>query len=320
MKDQQSAVGLSLANGSSVGLAAGDKLASVFISHLVNIMQLGSVADPKFNILLRIEGQKPYGTYEIDGITEESKKTENMLWDSGYWKFFGAGKEESAICILSSDFIDKPFFMQLKYIFSIIGYVAMGGGGLIVHGGLAEKDNKGIVFSGKSGAGKTTAINRLPDPWKPLSDDNTLIIRDDNGAYWAYPLPTRSRFKEQGLGGTWNVQHCVPLKGIFFLAQDSNDRLRPLDINDAIYLINRCASGAMMPIFEIAAPERKKRAVMQILDNSIAMARAIPAYIFELSLTGSFWNDVERELNKKILIDQENPKACHPKPIIRCHS
>jgi hypothetical protein len=311
MRDMQDVVSLSLANGISLGLVPGDKLASLFISRLANVMQLRSIADPTFNIVLRIDGQEPYGIYE-------SNKTESLLWDCGYWKLFRGGIEKTATCVLNMEFIDKPFYIHLDYISGIIGYVALNKRGLIIHGGLAEKDNKGVIFSGKSGVGKTTTINRLADPWKPLCDEHTLIVRDDRGTYWGHPLPTRSRFNRNGSGGTWNSQYCVPLKGIFFLAQDSNDQIISLNINDAIYLINRCSSGAMAPIFEMAEPEKKKRALNQILESSINLAQAIPVHILKLSLTGSFWNDVERAIDKRAIMNQENPKACHPVPTIHC--
>jgi SynChlorMet cassette protein ScmC len=318
MRDMHDVVGLSLANGISLGFAPGDKLASLFISRFASVMQLRSIANPTLNIILRIDGQEPYGIYESNSITEKEIKKKLLLWDCGYWKLFEGEIEKTAICVLNMEFADESFYEQLDYISGIIGYVALNKRGLIIHGGLAEKDNKGVIFSGKSGVGKTTTINRLADPWKPLCDEHTLIVRDDRGTHWAHPLPTRSRFNRNGSGGTWNSQYCVPLKGIFFLTQDSNDQIISLNINDAIYLINRCSSGAMAPIFEMAEPEKKKRALNQILEGSINLAQAIPVHILKLSLTGSFWNDVERAIDKRAIMDQENLKACHPVPTIHC--
>jgi SynChlorMet cassette protein ScmC len=291
-------VGLSLENGIRMGFMPGDEMAASLIFRLIDIMQLGPIEDSTQNIILRIEGQDPFPSYKKDGIIEQGEKKECVLWENGYWKIYKAAKEKTVICSLSMDFAEEPCNEKLRCISAIIGYFIISSGGLIIHGGYAEKDGKGVVFSGTSGAGKTTTMNRLPDRWKPLCDEHTLIVRDCNGTFWAHPLPTGSRFKEQGPGGSWNVQHSVPLEGIFFLTKDATDQVISLNKTDGAYLTYRRAEEGMVSLFEWAEPEKKKRAIMQIINNSFAFAQAMPAYILKLSLTGSFWNEVDRALNK----------------------
>jgi SynChlorMet cassette protein ScmC len=92
-------------------------------------------------------------------------------------------------------------------------------GGLLLHGGLAENQpgGYGAILAGPSGAGKSTASRRLHRPWRSLSDDAVLVVRDRGGAYRAHPWPTRSAFLPWGSGGTWDVGYAVLLKGIFYL-------------------------------------------------------------------------------------------------------
>jgi len=199
---------------------------------------------------------------------------------------------------MNNQFNEEPFFMQMGYISALISSIALDSGCLFIHGGLVEKDGIGVIFAGRSGVGKTTAVNRVPAPWMPLCDDSTFIVKDNQDAYWAHPMPTRSRFKDEGPGGVWNVQHSVPLKGIFFLIQDDNEHLIPLNRTNSAYLINRFADEAMGSLIGWTEGETRKAITMQILNNSSALAQAIPAYILGLSLTGTFWNDVDRVMKK----------------------
>ena len=59
--------------------------------------------------------------------------------------------------------------------------------GLLLHGALAVHNGAGFILAGPSGVGKTTASRRLPLPWRSLSDDCVLVVRDANGRYWAHP-------------------------------------------------------------------------------------------------------------------------------------
>ena len=90
---------------------------------------------------------------------------------------------------------------QLMEIGLVISSCAEARGGLLIHGALAKKNNQGIILAGPSDAGKTTASLRLPSSWTSLSDDCTLIVRDDNGQYHAHPWPTWSSFLLNGNQG-----------------------------------------------------------------------------------------------------------------------
>jgi SynChlorMet cassette protein ScmC len=298
MEDREKAVGFSLANGIKLGLMPGDELARSFISHLIEIMQLRPIANPTFSVVLRVSGQEPYPVYGEEAFKGSQTKTV-ILRETNLLTLIGDEKEEAAICILSDHFNDEPFFMQMSYIFALISSIALNQGCIFIHGGLVEKDHMGLIFAGRSGVGKTTAVNRIPPPWTPLCDETTLIVKDDRGVYWAHPMPTRSRFREEGPGGVWNVQHSVPLKGIFFLIQDDEEQLIPLNRINSAFLINQFADEAMGALFGWCDIKTRTPIFTQILSSSSAIAQAVPAYILRLSLNGTFWEDVDRILLKK---------------------
>ncbi len=70
---------------------------------------------------------------------------------------------------------------------------------------------------------------RLPSPWRSLSDDLTLVVRDDRGRYGvilglagaSFGMPKKS-------GRSLDVSYAVPLKGIFFLLR--HKRIKPSEL------------------------------------------------------------------------------------------
>ncbi|MBD3386651.1 SynChlorMet cassette protein ScmC [candidate division KSB1 bacterium] len=198
-------------------------------------------------------------------------------------------------------------------------------GGVLLHGALAarplflsendsgEKAVKAVLLVGPGNAGKTTASNRLPLPWRALSDDAALVLRDRHGQYWAHPWPTWSRFYSSngnpGPGGSWNVQQAVPLSAVFFLSQSSRDRVEPFQPTDTMALLMDAAQqvGKSM-IFYMQDDEI--RAIYQEQLNAVEMlARTVPAFTLHISLTGRFWKEIESVLlNRKTKQKQFNSR------------
>lgn len=177
-------------------------------------------------------------------------------------------------------------------------------GGLLLHSGLAllpslrgseAGGEGGILFTGRSGVGKSTAARRLPPPWSALSDDATLVVRDAAGAHWAHPWPTWSRFfgREKGDGGdTWEVQRAAPLRAIFVLEQGAEDHVEPLGPGHAVALLTELALQPatyflhQLPLDEIAAYNRQR------FENTCALVQSVPAYLLHASLEGAFWEEI----------------------------
>ena len=170
-------------------------------------------------------------------------------------------------------------------------------GGLLLHGALAEREGCGVLLAAPGGTGKTTASNRLPPPWRSLSDDLTLVLRDNEGQWWAHPWPTWSRFAPGGPGGTWDVQHAVPLHAVFYLVQAPADKVEPLGAGRATAKLAQSAEEAAC-YSSIPGPsiEEIRTLRQQSFDLLCALARAVPAFVLHLSLTGAFWVEIERTL------------------------
>jgi SynChlorMet cassette protein ScmC len=145
--------------------------------------------------------------------------------------------------------------------------------------------------------GKSTALRRLPLPWRALADDVTLLIQDDEGTYWAHPWPTWSRFfgEEAGDGGdTWDVQQAVPLRAIFVLEQGKIDRTDPVGPGQAVCLLAelglQTSTYAMrdMPLEEVSMFNLER------FKNLCALVESVPVHLLDVSLEGAFWKEIEQ--------------------------
>ena len=173
--------------------------------------------------------------------------------------------------------------------------------GLFLHGALAERNGFGVILAGPSGVGKTTASVRLPSPWRPLSDDMTLVVRDAQGRYWGHPWPTWSFFRESNNSGRmWDVSYAVPLKGLFFLAQAREDRAERIGAGWATGMLLETARQASGPLDDGSRNEDLTTMNLQLFNNSCKMAKSMKSFILNVSLNGQFWKDMDLALNSPI--------------------
>jgi SynChlorMet cassette protein ScmC len=154
----------------------------------------------------------------------------------------------------------------------------------------------GVIMAAPGGTGKTTASNRLPAPWRSLCDDTTLVVRDTQGNYWAHPWPTWSRFANEGPGGTWEVQNAVPIKGIFILTQSVEERLERVGTGQAVSLLGESVTQASMFMAAGLCKEELRALHLKQFNNLCALARVVPAHLLHISLTGTFWQQIEQTL------------------------
>lgn len=174
--------------------------------------------------------------------------------------------------------------------------------GLFLHGALAERNGYGVILAGPSGVGKTTASIRLPSPWRSLSDDMTLVVRDEQGRYWGHPWPTWSFFWESNNSGRkWDVSYAVPLKGLFFLAQASKDRAERIGAGQAACMLLETAQQATSGRLDDKSINGELKAMnLQLFKNACIMAKSMKSFILNVSLNGQFWKEMDLALNSSI--------------------
>jgi SynChlorMet cassette protein ScmC len=203
-------------------------------------------------------------------------------------------------CILSPSANWEGRHVNLMRLSLAFAREAQAHGGLLMHGALAERDGIGVIMAAPGGTGKTTASNRLKSPWVSLCDDTTLVVRDQAGKYWAHPWPTWSRFQNGGPGGAWDVQMAVPLKGIFILSQAPEDRVERVGPGKGVSLIVESVTQASI-FMTMGLPKGELRSLyLEQFNNLCALTHIIRVHVLHISLTGCFWQEIERALGESI--------------------
>ena len=170
-------------------------------------------------------------------------------------------------------------------------------GGALIHGALAARDGTGVLLTGVSGVGKSTASERLAPPWCSLCDDTALVVRDSAGAYWAHPWPTWSRLFEGHDTDSWDVGRAVRLAVVFRLSRNPHRRPAPLPVPEAAsWLLDR-VYDCSWDIFR-ERPSGEARALqVQLFHNACDLAAATPVYPLQVTLRGTFWKTMEQVLD-----------------------
>jgi hypothetical protein len=105
-------------------------------------------------------------------------------------------------------------------------------GGFLVHAASAIRGGKAFLFSGVSGAGKTT-ISRLAPPDATLLTDEISYVRREGNRYLACGTPFAGELARVG-------ENCsAPLSALFFLEKGLQNRIEPIGPTEAIQRLLR---------------------------------------------------------------------------------
>jgi len=132
-------------------------------------------------------------------------------------------------------------------------------GVLVIHGATVEYDGMALLFTGHSGAGKSTIAEIAESAGaKVLSDDRSIVtLRDSTATVWGTP---------------WHGSHrrgspeAIPLTAMFLLVQDVQDRA------DAISPAR--ATGELL--VRLIHPGSRPTDMERLLDGVAAVAERVP--------------------------------------------
>lgn len=105
-------------------------------------------------------------------------------------------------------------------------------GGFLVHAASAIRNGKAFIFSGVSGAGKTT-ISRLAPPDATLLTDEISYVRREGNRYLACGTPFAGELARVG------ANESAPLNALFFLEKGQQNSIEPIAPTDAIQRLMR---------------------------------------------------------------------------------
>jgi SynChlorMet cassette protein ScmC len=267
----------------------------------------------KLASILEIEPSEPNGHPRlifIQGDRDNPMTPEEMRFNnedfenlsSGGWrvndlrsvKLWYHSETEDVICELNRQVISEIEIFRLCFTINPIYRRAQEVGGLPFHASLIELNGCGVLLAGKGNTGKSTCCSRIPRPWQALCDDETLIILDARNKYQAHPFPTWSNYLYDRQKQSWNVQRHVPLAAICFLEQSETDEVIPIGQGQAGILINKSASEVCHKLWRGLNPEEEIVQKKNLFENACALAKSVPAFTLRASLTGRFWEEIEK--------------------------
>jgi SynChlorMet cassette protein ScmC len=168
-------------------------------------------------------------------------------------------------------------------------------GGLSIHAALIERYGNCVMISAPGGTGKSTCCERIPSPWHAICDDESLIVLNKQEKYVAHPIPTWSFLFDEN-SKSWNTQQYFPLKAIFFLEQSENDEVIPIGQGQSAILIADAVSWIWARVWKNINDQEKSKIRKEVFDNACQLAKTIPAFKLRASLTGKFWEEMEKTL------------------------
>lgn len=132
-------------------------------------------------------------------------------------------------------------------------------GGMLMHASSVVRNGRAYIFTGVSGAGKTTISRLAPTDTHVLTDEMSFIRLEPEG-YVAYGTPFAGELARPGE----NIR--APLAGIFLLRQGAENRIDDVSEQDAV-------RGLMGNILFLA---QDPDLVNAVFDSAIALAARVP--------------------------------------------
>jgi len=108
----------------------------------------------------------------------------------------------------------------------LINYFALNKNGLILHAAAIKDGNKGLVFAGRSGSGKSTSARLWHKYTKAaVLNDDRVIVRRIGRQFYVYSGPWHGEFGN----GVVAYPRKAPLKGLFFIEHAEKNFVCKLD-------------------------------------------------------------------------------------------
>ena len=143
--------------------------------------------------------------------------------------------------------------------------------GFFLHAATVIRDGRAYLFTGKSGAGKSTVASLAPEG-SVLTDELSLVRRED-GIWRAYGTPFWGEFR----AGDSNTS--APIAGIFRLVQAENNRVAPL----------RSVELLRAMIGNVLFFSRQPADSQQLLNIVSRAAQELRGYTLEFRKDRTFW-------------------------------
>jgi len=145
-------------------------------------------------------------------------------------------------------------------------------GGCLLHAASAVRNGRAFVFTGVSGAGKSTMAGLAP-PDATLLTDEISCIRPVNGGYRAFGTPFVGDLDKAGE----NIS--APIAALYLLAKGPENKIEPLSRNQTIRILMRNT------LFFAKDPKLAEA----LFETACGIAAQVPAYRLIFTPTPDVW-------------------------------
>lgn len=180
---------------------------------------IGEVAEPHYTFDVQLRAPFPMGSDEDVHVSRRGHYWRVQRGD--FLAEWDPGSRRGWIRQVQSPY-------SLDSVLRIVHTILLAGeGGMLMHASSAIRNGRAYVFTGVSGAGKTT-ISRLAPADATLLTDEMSFIRLHGEGYRAYGTPFAGELARPG------ENTSAPLAGIFLLAQGPENRIEDVSPQDAV--------------------------------------------------------------------------------------
>lgn len=182
-------------------------------------------ASPDFEFQLELS--QPFGDARLDDDVR--------VWsDAGMWFFqrgdFYAEWDQQA---RRGKMLHLPNPYSVDAVLRIVHSLVLAQrGGFLLHACSAIRHGRAFLFSGVSGAGKTTIARLAPSDTTLLTDEISYVCRDSD-VYYAYGTPFAGELATLGAN-----QHA-PIAAVYLLQKGSTNRIDPVPTSEAVRALLR---------------------------------------------------------------------------------
>lgn len=203
---------------------------------------------------------------------DERKYLGTRVVKSKLWRI-RKGENQSDFILLVNN--AESYEILIGYLYQVSCYYQLAMDHIILHAsGVIHK--KGLfIFTGTSGAGKTTAAGFAQEMGAELLDDDQILLhKGHDGLFY---------------GDGWGYQikkGYTPIRGIFYLIQSDHDRLISLPkVQTARMLLDR--------FFEVVSPQLSADFQYRVFAQIASLTRTVPSYELRFRKSPDFWKLID---------------------------
>ncbi len=193
--------------------------------------RLWQIVQQRYSDFVR-EDAEPACTFDVDMVGPEESLSEGELrvWrEDGFWRwergdFRAKWDPRSGRGHILQTATPYAIDTALRVLHTIIQAPA---GGFLLHGASAIRNGRAFLFSGVSGAGKTTISRLAPRDVILLTDEISYVRRGESG-YRACGTPFAGELARPGENA------AAPIECLYFLAKGPENSIEPMETAEAL--------------------------------------------------------------------------------------